>query len=146
VCRKTDKCTVPQNFNLLPFLYTSFVHVIRFITKRKYTFVFTRSDCHLTVTQGKKSFLNLHIHIYINKGCNFIITILHSARAKKSLSKSFLGLQLFGFRLSQTETFFFFITTKLLQYKNLEITNLKRKLFELAEIRSGDKGSFTMLS
>ena len=97
--------------------------------------------------QGKISFLNIHIHnIYINKGCNFIITIVHSARAKKSLSKSFLGLQLFGFRLSQTETFFFSSQLNFLQYKNLEITNLKRKLFELAKIRSGDKGSFTMLS
>ena len=96
--------------------------------------------------QGKISFLNIHIHIYINKGCNFIITIVHSALAKKSLSKLFLGLQLFGFRLSQTETFFFSSHLNFLQYKNLEITNLKRKLFELAKIRSGDKGSFTMLS
>ena len=29
------KCTVPQNFNRLPFLYVSVVRVIRFITNRK---------------------------------------------------------------------------------------------------------------
>jgi len=42
-------CTVPQNFNLLPFLYVSFVRVIRFMTNRKYAFILiARSDCHLT--------------------------------------------------------------------------------------------------
>jgi len=85
-------------------------------------------------------------YTYINKGCNFKITIVHNALAKKSLSKSLLGLQLFGFRLSQTETFFFSSQSNVLQYKNLEITNLKRKLVELRKSRSGDKGSFTMMS
>jgi len=32
------KCIVPQNFNLLPSLYHSFVRVIRFITNKKYVF------------------------------------------------------------------------------------------------------------
>ena len=107
-------------------------------------FALFRSTC--SNHRGKYRFWTYKYIIYINKGCNFIITIIHSALAEKSLSKSFLGLQLFGFRLSQTETFFFSSQLNFLQYKNLEITNLKRKLFELAKIRSGDKGSFTMLS
>jgi len=44
------QCTVPQIFNLLPFLYFYFVCEIRFITNRKYAlFVFTWSACHLTI-------------------------------------------------------------------------------------------------
>ena len=49
----------------------------------------------------------LHIHIYINKGFNFNMNVIHSAPTKKSLSKSFFGLQPSGFRLSQAETFFY---------------------------------------
>jgi len=46
-----DKSTVLQKSNFLPFLYFSFVYVIRFITNRRSTlsFVFSRSDCHLTI-------------------------------------------------------------------------------------------------
>ena len=58
-------------------------------------------------SQGKRSFLNLHIHIYINKGFNFNMDVIHSAPTKKSLSKSFFGLQSSGFRLSQAKTFFY---------------------------------------
>jgi len=108
--------------------------------------LFNFTFCILETTGENIVFEHTYKIIYINKGCNFIITIVHSALAKKSLSKSFLGLQLFGFRLSQTETFFFPSQLNFLKYKNLKITNLKRKLFELAKICSGDKGSFTMLS
>jgi len=49
----TNECIIPQNFNLLPFLCFSFVCVINLITDRNYalihSFVFTRSDCHLTI-------------------------------------------------------------------------------------------------
>jgi len=53
------------------------------------------------------------------------MTIVHSALAKMSLSKSFWGLQPLGFRLSQAETFFFLSQSNFLQYKNLVITKLK---------------------
>jgi len=33
-----EQCIVPQNFELLPFLYFSFVRVLKFITHRKYAF------------------------------------------------------------------------------------------------------------
>ena len=42
------KYSIPQKFNLFPFLYILFVRVIRFITNRKYmyvSFVFSSSDC-----------------------------------------------------------------------------------------------------
>ena len=53
------------------------------------------------------NFLNLHIYIYINKGCNLNMAVIHSALIKKSLLKSFLGLQPSGFRLSQAKHFSF---------------------------------------
>jgi len=43
-----DRCTVPPNFKILPFLYFSFVPVITYFTNRKLSFVLNRSDCHLT--------------------------------------------------------------------------------------------------
>jgi len=59
-------------------------------------------------TTGKKIvFEPTYIYIYINKGCNFNMNVIHSAPTKKSLSKSFFGLQPSGFRLSQAETFFY---------------------------------------
>ena len=65
---------------------------------------------------------------------------------KSLLSKSFLGLQPLGFRLSQAETLFFSSQSNRLQYNNLYITNLKLKLIKLTKIRSGDKGSITRLA
>jgi len=44
------RCTVLQNYNILPFLYFSLVCVIRFVTNREYGFVgIFKSDCHLTI-------------------------------------------------------------------------------------------------
>jgi len=84
-----------------------------------------------------------YIYIYINKGFNFNMNVIHSAPTKKSLSKSFFGLQPSGFRLSQAETFFYWSHSNFLQYNNPLIKKIQRKLIELTKIRSGDKGSFT---
>ena len=97
----------------------------------------------LCKSQGKRSFLNLHIHIYKNKGFNFNMNVIHSAPTKKSLSKSFFGLQPSGFRLPQAETFFYQSHSNFLQYNNPLIKKFQRKLIELTKIRSGDKSSFT---
>ena len=45
----SQECTIPQNLNILPSLYFSFVHVIWFITNRTLSYVFTCSDCHLAI-------------------------------------------------------------------------------------------------
>jgi len=42
----THQYTALRNFYLLPFLFFSFVHLIRFITNLKYA---TRSGCHMTI-------------------------------------------------------------------------------------------------
>jgi len=52
-------------------------------------------------------------YTYINKGCNFNMNVIHIAPTKKSLSKSFLGLQPSGFRLSQANTFFYWSLSNL---------------------------------
>jgi len=51
MCTIRARCTVPQNFNLLPLLYFYVVRVIRFITNRTFSFecTCTRSECHLTI-------------------------------------------------------------------------------------------------
>ena len=42
----THQYTAPRNFYLLPFLFFSFVNLIRFITNLKYA---TRPGCHMTI-------------------------------------------------------------------------------------------------
>jgi len=127
--------------------YNPFLCNFRVATTRIHCIVSTRSmayfDCRYWLTclfqsQGKRSFLNLHIHIhvYINKGCNFIITIVHSAFAKKSLSKSFFGLQPSGFRLSQAKTFFYWSHSNFLQYK---LQNLEAQKIIILEKIEGDR-------
>jgi len=73
----------------------------------------------------------------------YMMNVIHSAPTKKSLSKSFFGLQPSGFRLSQAKTFFYWSHSNFLQYNNPLIKHFQRKLIELTKIRSGDKGSFT---
>ena len=65
-----------------------------------------------------RSWTYIYIYIYINKGFNFNMNVIHRAPTKKSLSKSFFGLQPSGFRLSQAETFFYWSHSNFLQYNN----------------------------
>jgi len=74
-----------------------------------------------------------YIYIYINKGCNFKINVIHSA-------PTFLGLQPSGFRLSQADTFFYWSQSNFLQDNNPLIKKIPAKTHWTYENLFGRQG------
>jgi len=91
-------------------------------------------------TTGKKIVLEpTYTYIY-KQGIQLQYERIHSAPTKKSLSKSFFGLQPSGFRLSQAETFFYWSHSNCLQYNNPLIKKISAKTHWTYENPFGQQG------
>ena len=63
-------------------LYCFYIDCLMKVLKNKHS-CNVLLDFNNKIPQGKRSFLNLHIHIYINKGFNFNMNVINSAHTKK---------------------------------------------------------------
>jgi len=78
------------------------------LTNLAFAFICVRASSALVRTSAfLQPVVRGQVYIFeISPPLNFNMNVIHSATTKKSLSKSFFGLQPSGFRLSQAETCF----------------------------------------